>query len=130
MFEKVTDLNFAKSFVDIELVKLKVSKDDLKKSVSSIIKKLEPSVAFVDEEDSEAEFLLDCVYYPPEMEDSSDFTGIDITLMAYDVLNEIEKESFSFEFTYPGMLSYEEIVAALEMLITNIFTVYNQGRKK
>ena len=105
MFERITDLNFAKTFIDIEVNNVKLNKEDLKEDLKKILTKIEPSIICVEEEDSEAEFLVDCVYYPAESDEDSDFTSIDATLMAYDILNEIEKDNFSFEsleiFTIP-----------------------------
>ena len=129
MFDKFKNINFSKTYIEVSEVGLDIDLSDLENDIINILLSYNSSFDFCEEEMSKVKFSFDCQYFSEDNDDMDDvvvgeFIVAQVNLELYDAELDNEGEDFSFEFTYPNTLTYDELLYAYKLLIGNIFSVH------
>ena len=128
MFDKFKNINFSRTYIEVSEVELDIDLSELENDIINILLSYNSSFDFCEEEMSEVKFSFDCQYFSEDDDDMDEvvvgeFIVAQVNLELYDAELDNEGEDFSFEVTYPSLLTYDELLYAYKLLIGNIFSV-------
>jgi hypothetical protein len=127
MFEEFGNINFSKVSLDVSEIELDIDVSGLDEDIMSILRSYNASIIFCEEEDSDITLSLDSWDSTVDPQSKDQYTVAEVNVRFYDADNNVE-DDFSFEFTYPRIMTYEELIYAYQLLLGNIFSmIQNAG---
>lgn len=122
MFEEFRNINFSKISLDVSQIELDIDVSDLEEDVMSILRSYDSSIIFCKEEYSDVILSFDSWDSTVDPHSKDEYTVAEVNVGFYNADNDVE-DDFSFEFTYPRIMTYEELVYAYQLLLGNTFFV-------